>query len=181
MPTRSMTETMDQIAGFLDDFDALLRRAHERYRAFKDEDLPDLDARAQAACTYSFAVAEADRRFMGQPDIRPLDLRGLKVWLFESANAVFRFKKMDEDGKSRNYQTEQAKDYDIGNDLPGLPMPPVRLTVGYVLDSLSVNYTRTQIARPRGNKSIMWCAAVVPMTDRKPGERIWTQIQDVLR
>jgi hypothetical protein len=108
--------------------------------------------------------------------VRPLEVRGLKLWLLDDVNVALRLKKMDEDGTSRNYPTQQAEDYDAGRELPGLPMPPVRLTAGYVLDALGTGFLRTQIARPTGKKNIMWCAAVVPTEKRKAGERIWVEV-----
>jgi hypothetical protein len=116
-------------------------------------------------------VAGADRRFLGQSSVRILDIRGLKLWLFEDAGVVIRFKKMDEDGRSRNYQTKQAQDYDAQLELPGLPPKPDRLTMGYLLDESGTNFIRAQIARPEG-KQVVWCAAVIPREERKPGERI---------
>lgn len=170
MPTRSMDQTMDALAGYLDELDQILRSAHSRYRAYKPEDLLEHDPRAQAA------AAEAERRFTGRASIRPLDIRGLRLWLLDNVNVALRVKKMDEDGNSRNYPTKQAKDYDAGRELPGLPMPPVRLTAGYVLDPLGTGFLRTQIARPTGKKNIMWCAAVVPPEKRQAGERIWVEV-----
>lgn len=90
--------------------------------------------------------------------------------VFEDADAVVRFKKMDEDGLTRNYPTEQAKDFDRGLPLPGLPMPPVRLTAGYLLDATSTQFERTQVARPVGQKRTKWCAAIVPIEIRKPAK-----------
>jgi hypothetical protein len=119
-------------------------------------------------------LADADRRFDGRAGVRPFDIRGLKLWLFEEANAVIRLKKMDEDGRSRNYPTKQAKAYDDQKELPGLPLPPVRLTAGYLLDPTGA-FVRAQIARPDGREP-MWCGAIVPREDRKPGERIWIEV-----
>ena len=79
-------------------------------------------------------VASADKRLINRDGVRPLDISGLKLWLFEHANIVVRFKKMDEDGRSRNYPTKQAKAFDAQLELPGLPPKPLRLTVGYLLD-----------------------------------------------
>jgi hypothetical protein len=121
-------------------------------------------------------VAEADRRFLGREKVRLIEVRGLKLWLFEEANAVIRWKKMDEDGLVRNYPTEQARGFDAGWDLPGLPMPPVRLTVGYLLDATGIEFIRTQIAKPAGRRKTMWNAAVFPREERKPGERVWHDI-----
>jgi hypothetical protein len=175
MPDRSMNDTLDAFGDLVDAFDQIARSAHNRYRSYRAEDLVELDSRAQASCTYCHMLADADRRFTGIARIRPLDIRGLKLWLFEDANAAVRFKKMDEDGRSRTYPTKQAKDFDAGADLPGLPMPPVRLTAGYLLDITGTVFVRTQIARPVGTGT-MWCGAVVPREERRPGERAWIDV-----
>lgn len=83
---------------------------------------------------------------------------------------------MDEDDLTRNYPTEQAKDFDRGLDLPGLPMPPVRLTAGYFLDATATSFIRTQVARPIARKRTLWCAAIVPKEDRQAGEQIWIDV-----
>jgi hypothetical protein len=176
MPDRTIIETMDALAAHLDAFDAITRSAHATYRAYAPSVLVELDSRAQAVCTYCHMVAEADRRFLGRSGIRPFDIRGLKLWLFEEGNAVIRFKKMDEDGLTRNYPTKQAKDFDAGRELPGLPMPPVRLTAGYWLDETGIEFVRAQIAKPAHRKRAIWCAAIVPITERKEGERAWRDV-----
>jgi len=147
MPNRTLDQTMSALAPYLDEFDQITRGAHARYRAYNPADLLEHDARAQAACTYSHMNAEAERRFIGKSGVIGLEIRGLKLWLFEEANGVIRLKKMDEDGNTRNYPTEQAKDFDRGWDLPGLPMAPVRLTAGYLLDKTGTQFERSQIAR----------------------------------
>lgn len=176
MPDRTITETMDALGALLDDFDQITRAAHSRFRAYRPEDIIELDTRAQAACTYCHMASEADRRFLDRAGIRFIEINGLRLWLSEEANAVIRFKKMDEDGRVRNYPTQQAKDFDRGFDLPGLPMPPVRLTAGYLLDPTGTSFIRTQIARPMGTKRTMWCAAVVPAEEREVGERAWRDV-----
>jgi hypothetical protein len=108
---------MDEILASLGDelileFDAIARAAHGRFRAYAPAGLIELDSRAQAACTYSHMQAEAYRRFEGRTGVRALDIRSLKVWHFEEAGVVIRLKKMDEDGRSRNYPTKQAKAFD---------------------------------------------------------------------
>jgi hypothetical protein len=176
MPKRLVQETMDALEPFLDDFDQIARVAHSLYRSYPSAILVEHDPRAQASCTYAHMNAEAQRRFSGRPRIRDFAIRGLRLWLFEDAEAVVRFKKMDEDGLTRNYPTEQAKDFDKGRDLPGLPMPPVRLTAGYLLDATSTQFERTQVARPIGRKRTKWCAAIVPQEERREGERIWIDV-----
>jgi hypothetical protein len=176
MPHRAMAETFEAIGDdLLDEFDALTREAHATYRSYDPAVLIEHDARAQANCTYTHMVAAADRRFLDRVGIRPLDIRGLKLWLFEHASVVVRFKKMDEDGRSRNYPTKQAKAFDGQLELPGLPPKPLRLTVGYLLDVTGVDFIRAQIARPDG-RDALWCGAVIPREDRVAGERIWIDV-----
>jgi hypothetical protein len=171
-----MAETLEAIGDdLLDEFDAISREAHATYRSYDPAILIEHDVRAQANCTYSHMVSSADRRFVSRPEVRTLDIRGLKLWLFEEANVVVRFKKMDEDGKSRNYPTKQAKAFDAQLELPGLPPKPVRLTAGYLLDVTGTELVRSQIARPQGREAL-WCGAVIPREDRKPGERIWVDV-----
>ncbi len=175
MPTRSISELMNAVGETLDDFDQIMREAHLRYLRYDAADLVELDNRAQAACTYAHVVAGADRMFDGRSDILPIEIRGLKLWLLKNADIVVRFKKMDENGWSRRYPTSQAKAFDAGKVLPNLPMPPVRLTVGYLLDRTGIEFRRSQVARPEG-RSIAWCAAVVSSENRKIGEPIWVDV-----
>ena len=178
MPDRTMNETLDAMGlEFLDELNEIVRLGHTRYMSYRPEDLLELDVRAQSACTYCHMLSEADRRLIDRPGIRPLEIKGgLKVWLIESANVVIRLKKMDEDGKSRNYPTKQAVAYDAQRELPDLPMPPDRLTAGYWLDATGQIINRVQIALPNGRRRPTWCAAIVPKEERKAGERIWIDV-----
>jgi hypothetical protein len=177
MPHRTMEQTLESLGDVaLDELAEIVRAGHARYQGYPAADLLELDVRAQAACTYCHMHAEADRRLLGRADIRPIEYRGLKLWQYESANVVIRLKKMDEDGKSRNYPTKQAKAFDAQRELPGLPLPPIRLTVGYWLDATGQIIRRVQIARPDGRRAPSWCAAIIPPEERKTGERIWIDV-----
>jgi hypothetical protein len=176
MPDRTMDEILDALGETVDHFDQISRVAHTKYRSYAVGDIAiEHDVRAQAACTYAHMLAEADRRFMNLPRVVPLDIRGLKLWLFKDFDVVFRLKKMDEDGRSRNYPTKQAKGFDAGKELPELPMPPIRLTAGYLLDKTGSEIIRTQIARPE-RKGVAWCAAIIPEEDRKDSQRRWADV-----
>jgi hypothetical protein len=164
-----------------DDFDAICRYSHSTYRGYAPEVLLEHDPRAAAACMYAHMAADAERRFIAHfPRVQLIDPRplgGLKVWRVGDlgADALIRFKKHDEDGDSRNYPTRQAKLYDRGATLPGLPPEAARLSVGYLLDATSTVFVRTQIARPLGKK-VDWCAAIVPREDRAPGAKAWIDV-----
>jgi hypothetical protein len=178
MPHRTMDQTLEAVGeAAVDELAEIVRAGHARYIGYDPAVLLELDVRAQAACTYCHMHYEADRRLMGRDGIRAIDYQGgLKLWLYDAANIVIRLKKMDEDGKSSNYPTKQAKDYDAQRELPGLPLPPVRLTAGYWLDRTGQIINRVQIARPNGRRLPTWCAAVVPQEQRTAGERIWIDV-----
>lgn len=180
----TMADLMDGLDFLLDDLDRICRDAFSRYRRYDPGDLLEHDSRAAAACVYSHMAADAERRWPAQnlttppeevgASVQLIEVRGLKVWAVRDF-AIVRFKKHDEDGKSRNYPTKQAKDYDRGNPLPGLPYPAARLSVGYYLDATGTEFVRTQIARPRG-KVIEWCAAIVPHEGCPAGAKRWIDV-----
>lgn len=172
---RSMEDDMAEIEHLLDDLDAIARGAFETYRGYPAQVLLEHDARAAAACTYCHMVAEADRRFLDKANLTPLDIRGLKVWLFAD-KAVIRFKKMDEDGRSRNYPTKQALRFDRGETFPELPDPATRLSVGYLLNPTQTEFVRTQVAKPTSRKAIEWCAAIIPLEKADSAARRWEDV-----
>lgn len=158
---RNMADILGSIGDELMlEFDEIARKANEKYRAYPAEILVEHDPRAAASNIYAHMVAEADRRFIGRKNVRSLDIRTQKLWLFEAADVVVRFKKMDEDGRTANYPTPQAIKFDKQLELPGSPFPPIRITAGYTLDKLG-KFNRTQVSMPNG-KSIEWCVAVNP-------------------
>ena len=57
VPIRSLAETMTALEPILDDLDQIARLAHAKYRAYGADVLLELDARAQAACTYAHMSA----------------------------------------------------------------------------------------------------------------------------
>lgn len=156
----AIEEDIQLIAHLLDDIEQITRLGHAKYRSYPADVLVEHSPRAAATCTYDHMVAEADKRWSDQDGIIPDEIKGLKFWII-GTTAVLRFKKMDEDGRSRNYPTKQAKAFDHQTWLPGFPDPAIRLTAGYLLDETQTQFIRAQIARPRG-KQIEWCAAIVP-------------------
>lgn len=174
MAERSMDEVMGELSSIMDDLDEIPRLAFELYRSYPPPVLLEHDRRAAASCTYCHMVAEADRRWLTRVGITPLDVRGLKVWLIRDV-AVLRWKKMDEDGRSRNYPTRQAQDYDRGNPLPGLPEPAVRLTAGYLLNPTQTEFIRAQVAKPPG-KGDEWCAAIVAASEATETVKRWVDV-----
>lgn len=172
---KSMDDLMVSLSGYHDLMDEVMRNAHSTWMSYDPLVRVEHDARAQAACIYSHAVAAADRRFLDDNNIIHKEIKNLKVWIFKKEDVVVRFKKMDENGESQNCRTKQQHEYDAGKELPGLPYPPTRLTVGYLLDETGTQFKRTQIAQPMA-RSILWCAAIVPYEDRAVGDAAWIDV-----
>lgn len=174
MPEWTMIEAMEAVEPFIDDFDAICRHGLATYRLYPPSILLDHSPRTAANCVYSHMLAEALARFTDRPGIRHFTVRNLEVWVIGEV-ATVRLKKMDEDGRSRSYPTQQQLDYDRQMQLPGLPYPPLNLVAGYLPDPTGTEVERVQIARPMG-RSIDWCAAIVPLEDRIVGEPRWIDV-----
>ena len=168
-------EVMGRIESYLDTFDAILRHGHSVYESYPPELVVDHDASAQAHCTYRHILAEAEKVFGDFPEVQHMKIRGQNLWLFKDVDVVCRFKKTDENGVSANYQTAQARDFEEGRELPGLPPAPTRLTVGYLLDEFGVGYARSQVSLPV-KMGALWCAAIVPIAKREAEERPWIEV-----
>ena len=158
MSEEEINGLLERLGSLIDDCHAIPHHAHGRYRSYPSEYLIDHDARAAAACTYCHMVAEAERRWINRSGVTFKDIGGMKVWIV-GGDAVLRWKKMDEDGRSRNYPTKQAKAYDQGAVFKELPPPATRLTVGYLLNPTQTEITRVQIAKPQG-QAVEWCVAI---------------------
>lgn len=174
MTTWTQTDAMGALDAHFADLDFVCRGGLARYREYPAEFRIDHDGRAAATCIYAHMVAIADSRLTDKPGVVFEDIRGLKVWIIGEM-ATIRFKKMDEDGRSRSYPTKQAKDFDRQLPLPGLPHPPLNLVVGYLPDPTGTRVERVQVAMPSG-KSITWCAAIVPTSDQIVGQPRWIDI-----
>ena len=174
MGDKSQTGVMEGLELYLDDLDQIARLGFAKYREIPIEFRLEHCARSRANCTYDHMMAEADRRFEDVAKLRRIETNGLKVWAVDD-HTVIRFKKMNHEGQSRNYQTRQAKAFDRGDDIPELPAPATRVTVGYVPDPTDTSIQRVQVALVAG-KRVAWCAAIIPSADREAGMAMWEDV-----
>ncbi len=163
---------MARLEPYLELFDTILRHGHSQYEQYPASLVVDHDASTQAHCTNRHIIVEAHNVLDDLPLVRHIEVRQQNLWLFESANSVVRFKKTDEVGISSNYPTSQATAFDDGEELPGLPVAPTRLTVGYLLDETGIGYMRSQVSLPT-KRGAIWCAAIIPSHSREANEGAW--------
>ena len=179
MPTWTMADAMTALDPHFDEIDIICRGGLATYRNYPPEFLVEHDPRAAASCIYSHMVAHAERDLTPKAGVVFKDIKGLKVWIVGEI-ATIRFKKMDEDGRARNYPTKQAQDFDKQLALPGIPLPPLNLVVGYLPDATGTQVERVQVARPMG-KAIDWCAAIAPVEERAAGSARWYDVTRQVR
>lgn len=170
-----ISAVMGGLSPYLERLDAILRHGHAVYEGYPAEVVLDHDASTQAHCTNRHILAEAHRVLDDLPSVQHKEIRGQNLWLIESANAVVRFKKTDEDGVSSNYPTPQAQAFDQGEELPGLSPRPTRLTAGYLLDATGMGFMRSQISLP-SNRGALWCAAIISAVSREESEAAWYEV-----
>src|SRR5207249_1056344 len=65
---------------------------------------------------------------------------------------LIRCKKLGGDSLPSNYPTERAEEYDRGDDLPGIPPAPQRLTLGYRLNRLQTDLKDVLISNSIGGR-----------------------------
>ena len=179
MPDWTINDAMSALDPHFDEIDIICRGGLETYRKYPPEFLIEHDRRAEASCIYSHMVAHAERELTTKAGIVFKDIKGLKVWIVGEI-ATIRFKKMDEDGRARNYPTKQAQDFDKQLALPGIPMPPLNLVVGYLPDPTGTQVERVQVARPMG-RAIDWCAAITPVAERAVSGARWYDVTRQVR
>jgi hypothetical protein len=107
--------------------------------------------RTAANCVYDHAFHRIRESLDQEPGCHFLSVRGLEVLNYHDL-AVLRFKKVDGEGRWRNYQTNQLP-------LPGLPPAAARLVVGYEPDAAFTAVQRVIVSRPL-RRSILWAAQI---------------------
>jgi hypothetical protein len=109
-------------------------------------------SRTRANILYDLMVIEARKEFDGVKNTRIIDAP-MGVTLIEiDEKVLIRCKKLDDEGLPSNYPTERAKDYDDGDDLPGIPPAPQRLTLGYRLNRLQTAVRDVLISNTTGGR-----------------------------
>jgi hypothetical protein len=144
--------------------------AFARYQEYDPAFTAEHDDTTTANCIRSHMVSEVISRLDGRNGCKLIRLRGL-ILLNQRDQIVWRFKKVDGNGRHQNYQTDQQKDFDDQLELPGIPPAAVRLTSGYQPDPAALSIERVVVSRPLG-RSMMWAAQI----NLVEGEAAWEDI-----
>jgi hypothetical protein len=108
--------------------------------------------RTRANVLYDLMVIQARIEFRGIRGAVMIDTRDGVTLLEIDQKILLRFKKLDDDSLPSNYPTVRARDYDMGEDLPGIPSSPQRLTLGYRLNQLQTEIKDVLISNSMGGR-----------------------------
>lgn len=151
---------------------AIVRRGFATYQdKYPSEVKAAHDGAAAAKCIHRHVLEELAIGIDGLSGLAIVNARGLMV-LNVHDRAVLRFKKMDEEGYSSSYPTDQAKRFDRQLSLPHIPPAATRLTFGYETDLAFSTIVRILAACPLGPRT-HWCAQI---TEDVPGFATWVDI-----
>ena len=171
-PDLDITANMMVLEPYLSNLVAAVRRG---FATYQNEYTPRVkaahDNAAAAKCVHRHILEEVEFAIDGLGGLALVNARGLMV-LNVHDRALLRFKKMDEEGHSASYPTQQAKSFDRQLPLPNLPPSATRLTFGYEPDLAFSEIVRLLTACPLGPRTL-WCAQI---TEEVPGTATWTDI-----
>ena len=155
-------EVMARIEPFLSRLYPILPAALDRYLS---ETTPLARAEhtdlAAAASVWSHAWAGLQMEFGVEPGFHFLEMRGLHVMNMRD-ELVIRLKKVDANGRHRNADTLQQRQFDRQMSLPGLPPAAARLVLGYQPDAGFSTVERVTLRRPRG----AWVTQIVEVEEQ---------------
>jgi hypothetical protein len=129
------SEVIQIIEPFLDPLYRIGAMPFERYQA-EYPNKPLHSSRTRACIMYDLMVDQARQEFLGVRDTEIIDRPNGVTLLQVSERICVRFKKLDEDGLPSNYPTAAARNWEKGEDLPGIPSALQRLCLGYRLNRL---------------------------------------------
>jgi hypothetical protein len=105
--------------------------------------------RTRANIVYDLMTVQARLEFRGARGTEIIDAPS-GVTLLSIADAVcIRFKKLDEESLPSNNRTQATKDWESGDDLPGIPSALQRLALGYRLNRLQTAVKDVLISNSR--------------------------------
>jgi hypothetical protein len=149
---------MGMLEPFLPRIAGCVRRGFDKYQEYPTEFRADHDNRAAASCVHAHILTGVSAEFIDVPGAVVLNARGLRVLNIRD-RVVGRFKRVNEEGRSRSYPTMQLQKFDKQLPLPAIPTAAARVTFGYEPDLAFSEIIRVVVSCPLGS-SILWCAQI---------------------
>lgn len=148
---------------FQNDFLDIVHHGWTRYMGLPPADrveIHEFDV-FRAGVVSAFMSGEANRRFDNRREegIIPRDRYKPRMWSFNN-RVLVRLKKLDENGLSKNLQTDRAKKINLGLPIEDEELTEaVRVDVGYQLNDLKTEIDQVLISHRNGNR-LIWKYAI---------------------
>lgn len=149
--------------------------AWERYQELPEDHRLTFDPTAEATLLHCYMVAAAKKEFDGVPGVQFLEDFGFHLGIDGTGYgidglAVCRFKKFDEDGKSRNFPTDRQEALRRNDeDLPGIPKRATIVDVGYSFNGLRTGFAIVQAVRLKDSELILSIPRIEDHSIQIPG------------
>jgi len=114
---------------------------------------PDMTERSRASIVHDLTIRSAIHQLDGVQGIRIEERNRLFLFIFDDLIAI-RFKKLDDDKRSRNIPTQVTLGFLAQQEIPGIPST-LHLEAGYVLNRLQTDVEGVFIACPSGDR-VRW-------------------------
>ena len=150
MANAEQEQVMAVIEPYIEEIHSIFTNAVDRYNEIDPAARAEHEDRTAASCIRDYAWMGFKTSFSENSGFHFLDIRGLNVLNIRD-EVVIRVKKVDSEGRHRNYQTQQQKDFDSQQELQGLPSAAKRIVVGYQPDVAMESVERVTVRRPKGN------------------------------
>lgn len=148
-------------------------RAWDRFNALPDRAPLAAQPRVRANVVWAYMQEEATEHLLARPGVKPIDAFETRTFLIAD-EVLVRFKLLDADGRSRNYQTRRARLYNLNYPIKGIAPSAIRVDVGYRLNELQTAIAAIEVSH-RSGKHIAWRFSL-----DQPAEAIVIPIQPTL-
>ena len=119
----------------------------------------------RAGIVHDLMISHMRDEFEGVTGTRIIEPDSVDLTLLEiDERILLRFKKLTDDKLTRNYPTRHARDYDRGQDLPGIPPASQRMTLGYRLNRLQTGVRDVLVTYAVGKELVYAIVLEEPQT-----------------
>ena len=143
------------IAPYAETLAEIPRNAWQRF-LLDSERLAYSQKTVRANVVWGLMIDEADRLLLPMPGVQPIDVYNFRSYLLavDGDDVLVRFKKLDEDGLSRNFQTYRAQRYNGQLPIREISPAAIRLDVGYQLNELETTITNVIATHRNGDRPV---------------------------
>lgn len=157
MPLVERAECLRHLEPLLVGTPSAFRNAVKRMRHAPPEDLIDRTSRSGSNLTRDYAVAELEKLWRDNSDVRTYTLGLLKLFVAKEMYLI-RIKKLDRYSRSSNHSSGQDRRFRFQQPLPGIPRY-IHLELGYVPNLLRTAVDDVQLVCLNGHR-VYWSHSI---------------------